>query len=101
MKELEKLLEERNLAWEIASKTNDIEDWNYFKNIATNFIDLLRKEKQKVWEDFSKTLNHSTQPSKVMKILKSTNRELLEALPNSIIKSNTGKKITNDKGRNI
>jgi len=37
------------------------------------------------------------QPSKVMKILKSINRELPEALPNSIIKSSIGKIITKNK----
>ena len=59
VKELEKLLEERNLAQEIASKTNNTEDWNYFKDIATKFTDLLRKEKFKAKEDFSEILNYS------------------------------------------
>lgn len=72
---LEELLEARNEAWAMASSTKNEYDWEHFRETAVEFSAELKREKTRAWEEFASTLNYSTDPSKVMKILKAIQRD--------------------------
>ena len=61
------------MEWELASQSNNAEDWNAFFEKAEKFTALLRKEKTEAWEEFASTSNHSAESTKEMKTLQSTN----------------------------
>jgi potassium voltage-gated channel Eag-related subfamily H protein 8 len=98
---LEELLERRNQAWATASSTRDEQDhWEYFRESAIDFSNELKLEKTKAWEDFASTLNYSTEPSKVMNILKSIQRDPECSPTNFTMKSPfNNKTVCSDKGK--
>ena len=61
------------------------------------FANVLCQEKKKAQEDFTLTVNYSTEPAKVMKILKPTNRDLLTSPINITLTSPINIKIISDK----
>jgi hypothetical protein len=96
---LEELLEARNEAWAMATGTNNPCDWQHYKEIACKFAMELKNEKTRAWEQFSETLNYSSEPSKTMKVLKAINRIPSGASPNSILTSPNGKPVISSKGK--
>ena len=96
---LEELQEARNEAWATAISTKNESDWKHLQEIAREYADELRKEKTKAWEDFTETLNYSTDPTKVMKVTKAINREPIGSPPNATMKSSTGKPVTTNSGK--
>lgn len=59
---LEKLLQTRNDA---DTSNEDGNNWEQFRQSAHEFAEELRTAKMKAWQDFSSTMNYSTDPSKV------------------------------------
>lgn len=68
-----------------------------FYEKATTFANVLRLEKKKAWEEFASTLNYLTDPAKVMKMLKSINRDPPTNPIRIALTSSTNTKTINDK----